>query len=127
MIPPQLPASLKGILLSRVIALSCLLLIFSVLPHRAHSQPEATRKFSQLTTADGLSQSAVNCILKDKSGFMWFGTQDGLNKYDGHTFTVYRNNPQNPRSIPANQIKCLFEAQHSNLWTLSLVQHLCLS
>ncbi|HEX9509756.1 MAG TPA: two-component regulator propeller domain-containing protein [Puia sp.] len=126
MIPPQLPASLKGILLSRVIALSCLLLIFSVLPHRAHSQPEATRKFSQLTTADGLSQSAVNCILKDKSGFMWFGTQDGLNKYDGHTFTVYRNNPQNPRSIPDNQIKCLFEDQQSNLWIGTLGGGLCI-
>jgi len=92
----------------------------------AYGQHEETRKFSQLTTADGLSQSTVNCILKDKFGFMWFGTQDGLNKYDGHTFTVYRNNPKNPRSIPDNQIKCIFEDRQSNLWIGTLGGGLCI-
>src|SRR5882757_9839465 len=86
----------------------------------------ATRKFSQLTTLDGLSQSTVNCILKDKFGFLWFGTQDGLNKYDGYTFTVYRNNPKDPRSIPDNQIKCIFEDRQSNLWIGTLGGGLCI-
>ncbi|HWK05157.1 MAG TPA: two-component regulator propeller domain-containing protein [Puia sp.] len=103
-----------------------LLLMVTIHPNPANGQPEATRKFSQLTTADGLSQSAVNCILKDKLGFMWFGTRDGLNKYDGHTFTVYRNNPKNSRSIPDNQIKCLFEDQQSNLWIGTLGGGLCI-
>ncbi len=102
------------------------MLIFGILPAEAYSQSEGARKFSQLTTADGLSQSAVNAILKDKYGFMWFGTQDGLNKYDGHNFTVYRNNPKNPTSIPDNQIKCIFEDQRANLWIGTLGGGLCI-
>src|SRR5882757_1650510 len=111
-------------LLIRVPALAVVLALTCFLP--AYSQPEEARKFSQLTTADGLSQSTVNCILKDKFGFMWFGTQDGLNKYDGHTFTVYRNNPKDPRSIPDNQIKCIFEDRQSDLWIGTLGGGLCI-
>ncbi len=55
--------------------------------------------FKHLTPKDGLSQSRVNCILQDKQGFMWFGTWDGLNKYDGYTFTIYRNAPSDSTSI----------------------------
>ena len=43
--------------------------------------------FSSLTIEDGLSQNTVNCIVQDSRGFMWFGTQDGLNSYDGYAFT----------------------------------------
>jgi len=52
--------------------------------------------FDKLTTEDGLSQNTVTSILQDTRGFMWFGTEDGLNKYDGHTFTVYRHDPDDP-------------------------------
>jgi ligand-binding sensor domain-containing protein len=52
-------------------------------------------KFTHLTTDDGLSQSTARCILKDKYGFIWFGTYDGLNRYDGYNFTIYRNIPKN--------------------------------
>lgn len=103
-----------------------LVLILALLPEKAWCQPETTRKFSQLTTADGLSQSTVNCILKDKYGFMWFGTQDGLNRYDGHNFIVYRNNPKDPQSIPDNQIKCIFEDGQANLWIGTLGGGLCI-
>jgi ligand-binding sensor domain-containing protein len=48
-------------------------------------------KFSHITAEQGLSMGTVNCILRDSHGFMWFGTQDGLNKYDGYTITVYKN------------------------------------
>src|SRR6186713_3152575 len=48
-------------------------------------------KFEHLGTNAGLSQSNVICILQDSRGFMWFGTRDGLNKYDGYNFTVYKN------------------------------------
>ena len=53
-------------------------------------------RFTTLGTRDGLSQSSVNCIFRDSDGFMWFGTQDGLNRYDGYSFTVYRHDPANP-------------------------------
>lgn len=73
-------------------------------------------KFNQLTISDGLSSGNVNCILQDSRGFMWFGTDNGLNRYDGYQFTVFRNNPQLPNSIGGNSIRCLFEDSQSNLW-----------
>ena len=47
-------------------------------------------KFEHITTDNGLSQSTVTSILQDRQGFMWFGTFDGLNRYDGYNFTIYR-------------------------------------
>ena len=49
-------------------------------------------KFEHLDINDGMSQNNVICILQDSRGFMWFGTRDGLYKYDGYKFTVYKNN-----------------------------------
>jgi len=49
--------------------------------------------FDAITTNDGLSQGMVNSILQDKYGFMWFASNDGLNRYDGYKFTVYKNDP----------------------------------
>ena len=54
--------------------------------------------FDHLGIRDGLSQSYVNCVVQDKNGFMWFGTQDGLNKYDGYHFIVY-NDTENRKLI----------------------------
>ncbi len=72
--------------------------------------------FSQLTIGDGLSSGSVTCILQDSKGFMWIGTEDGLNKYDGYQITIYRHNPQIPNSIVGNSIRCLFEDSRNNLW-----------
>ncbi|MDQ0638458.1 ligand-binding sensor domain-containing protein/signal transduction histidine kinase/DNA-binding response OmpR family regulator [Pedobacter sp. W3I1] len=80
------------------------------------AQEKPALEFVHLTTANGLSESKVNCILKDKYGFMWFGTQDGLNKYDGYKFKVYRSNPKKSGNIPYNNIKCLFEDRSGKLW-----------
>jgi len=73
-------------------------------------------RFQHLTLADGLSQNSVFCILQDSKGFLWFGTQDGLNKYDGYSFTVYKWEPGNPDSISHNQISCLAEDPEGNIW-----------
>lgn len=73
-------------------------------------------KFSHLTTADGLSQSSVRCILKDRFGFIWFGTRDGLNRYDGYTFKVYRKDQKDPSSLPSNHILSLYEDKGGSLW-----------
>ncbi|MBS1606010.1 MAG: helix-turn-helix domain-containing protein [Bacteroidetes bacterium] len=89
-------------------------------------QEAAPRHFTALTTRDGLSQSSVNCILRDSYGFMWFGTQDGLNRYDGHSFTVYRHDPANPFSISDNQVKCLFEDEQHRIWIGTLGGGLCI-
>jgi len=73
-------------------------------------------KFSSLTIEDGLSQSDVKSIVKDHSGFMWFSTDDGLNRYDGYNFTVYKHNSKNPHSLPANDVTHLFTDKQGNLW-----------
>ncbi|MCU0288804.1 MAG: ATP-binding protein [Acidobacteria bacterium] len=69
------------------------------------------KRFEHISSKEGLSQSAIYCILQDSKGFMWFGTQDGLNRYDGIQFTVYRNEQDNPLSLVKNWIYTIYESQ----------------
>ena len=73
-------------------------------------------RFTHLTTNDGLSQGYVVDILQDRRGFMWFTTRDGLNRYDGYTFVVYKHDPNNPASLNSNFLQDLMEDDHGNLW-----------
>ncbi|MDQ3020967.1 MAG: ATP-binding protein [Bacteroidota bacterium] len=73
-------------------------------------------KFENISLKDGLSQSVVRSISQDEIGFMWFCTQDGLNKYDGRKFEIYRNDPENSESICYNNIYCICEDKNKNLW-----------
>ncbi len=73
-------------------------------------------KFENISIKDGLSQSSPNCILQDSRGILWIGTEDGLNRYDGYTFIVYKPEVNNPGSISNNRIKCLIETSDGNLW-----------
>lgn len=72
--------------------------------------------FKHLTIEDGLTQSTIFCILQDKIGFMWFGTTDGLNKYDGYKFTPYFNNSLDSNSISGNSIREIYEDGAGNIW-----------
>ncbi len=72
--------------------------------------------FDRLTTNDGLSQSDINCIYQDEQGYMWFGTHEGLNKYDGYQFKVYNPNPNNVGSINSNLIFDIEGDEKGNLW-----------
>ena len=78
--------------------------------------PGRDLKFTHLTTIDGLSNDRINSILQDRRGFMWFATEDGLNRYDGNTFVVYKNNPADPNTLSANFIQSLIEDGHGFLW-----------
>jgi len=71
---------------------------------------------SYLTLNDGLSQSNVKSIFKDHDGFMWFATDDGLNKYDGYTFTVYKHDPNKNNSLKVNNIETVFEDAGGDIW-----------
>jgi len=72
--------------------------------------------FSHLGTLQGLSQSNVTCTLQDSRGFMWFGTREGLNRYDGYTFTVYKHRLENDKSLSNNKITGIVEDAKGYLW-----------
>ncbi|WP_300023195.1 hybrid sensor histidine kinase/response regulator transcription factor [uncultured Maribacter sp.] len=71
--------------------------------------------FEQIGTDDGLSQSDVNCIYQDSYGYMWFGTHDGLNRYDGYSFAVFKPD-QKSTNINSNLIYAMTGDQNGNLW-----------
>ncbi|AQG78500.1 hybrid sensor histidine kinase/response regulator [Spirosoma montaniterrae] len=78
-------------------------------------------QFDHLSVKDGLSNNSVLCILQDREGFMWFGTDDGLNKYDGYTFRVFKPDPADRgSSFQNNQIYGLCEDHRNRLWVATL-------
>ena len=79
-------------------------------------QSFAQLHFKNLTVNDGLSQHDVSCIIQDSYGFIWIGTYDGLNRYDGYTIENYFSLTNNPESISGNRITCLFEDSQKRLW-----------
>lgn len=72
--------------------------------------------FRKYQVNNGLSENSVQCILQDQQGFMWFGTKDGLNKFNGYEFKTFRNIPDIPHSIGNNFIRSLFQDKDGNIW-----------
>lgn len=72
--------------------------------------------FKNLSIENGLSQNTVNAILQDSKGFLWFGTKDGLNRYDGLSFRKFKHASGNPRSIGNNFITALYEDAAGRIW-----------
>ncbi len=72
--------------------------------------------FDHLNVDDGLSNSSVTSICQDSRGFMWFGTFQGLNKYDGYRITPYLANAKDSLALSDNTITCLYEDRQQNLW-----------
>lgn len=75
-----------------------------------------TIKFEHYTANEGLSQSTVKCMQQDNLGFMWFGTINGLNRFDGLQFVSYHYNPQDAASLTSSHITTLFEDSKGNFW-----------
>lgn len=72
--------------------------------------------YESISIAEGLSQGMVYDILQDKEGFIWVGTKDGLNRYDGYSFKVFTNDPSNNKSLSSNSINKLFEDSKGRIW-----------
>ena len=94
-------------------ALNLLIFLLLIVINFSYAQPTHIR-FDHLTTRDGLSQSTVNCMTRDKLGYMWFGTNDGLNRYNGYQFEVYRPT-EISHSISHATVLSLAEDEHG-LW-----------
>ena len=125
-IPPNPPFSKGGtakatsssrLLASRALllrfALACVIGGWLALHQVAHASPPP---FASLTSADGLSQPSVHAIVQDRQGFMWFGTQEGLNRYDGHRFEVFLHDQSDPRSLSYDWISALLVTRQGVLW-----------
>ncbi|NTW97883.1 MAG: hypothetical protein HGB28_04960, partial [Oscillochloris sp.] len=78
--------------------------------------PGAHLRFGHLTIDDGLSQNAGLALLQDRQGYLWFGTQDGLNRYDGYRFTTFKYDPADPASLSYNSVIALAEDAQGALW-----------
>ena len=72
--------------------------------------------FKHYHVENGLSNNSVNCSMQDKKGFLWFGTINGLNRFDGYRFKIFRHNYDDPASIGSNFIRCLYEDKKGILW-----------
>ena len=73
-------------------------------------------RFEKISVNDGLSQSTGRIVIQDSKGFIWIGTQDGLNKYDGRSFMVYNYDPQDINSLADNFIQDITEDDDGILW-----------
>ncbi|WP_331583149.1 hybrid sensor histidine kinase/response regulator transcription factor [Puia sp.] len=80
-----------------------------------HAQGPRLR-FTHLSGEQGLSNSTIEAICQDNQGFIWIGTRDGLNRYDGHEMVVYRNDPADSGSISDGYIRCIYEDRDHQLW-----------
>ncbi|WP_269009207.1 two-component regulator propeller domain-containing protein [Aquirufa ecclesiirivi] len=77
---------------------------------------QKSQRYERLTTASGLSQSTISKIIQDKKGFLWFATSDGLNRYDGNNFVVFRSDPSDSTTLSGSDIFTMCEDDEGNMW-----------
>ena len=77
---------------------------------------ERVINFKRITIEDGLSQTTAQYIFQDSKGYMWIGTSDGLNRYDGYEFKVYRYKEGDKKSLSGNYISAINEDKYGNIW-----------
>ncbi|MBI2280879.1 MAG: HD domain-containing protein [Bacteroidetes bacterium] len=92
------------------------ILLFFVLLWSFGFSQQTNIKFGHLSLKDGLSQSEVLCVIQDKNGLMWFGTQDGLNQYNGYEFKTFSHDILDSLSISSSFIHNFIEDENGNLW-----------
>jgi len=95
-------------------AAACFLISLASIPAQAGA-PRSLR-FEHLGLEQGLSQETVKTILQDRAGFIWFGTQGGLNRYDGYRIRAFRSDPGDPSSLPDNYVLASYEDREGTLW-----------
>lgn len=100
----------------RLIVTSCIFILSILIVGAGHSYAQGKSVIKRLGISNGLSNNSVRCIYQDKRGFIWFATYDGLNRFDGREFRVYRNKIDDSTSLPHNYIYTLQEDASQQLW-----------
>lgn len=91
-----------------------ILVIVGIISSRCYCQTHASAYL--INSTDGLSNNRINDIFQDSKGFLWFGTNDGLNRYDGYEYTVYRHEIYDPSSISSGKVNAITEDNKGNIW-----------
>src|SRR5262249_49771291 len=96
---------------------ACLLLVrLADASPASASGPPPNAKFTHITFEQGLSDQRVQTLLQDRDGFIWFGTSNGLNRYDGYGIVAYRADPEDPSGPSGNLVMDLLEDREGALW-----------
>jgi ligand-binding sensor domain-containing protein len=97
--------------------LTLLFILFSYLG-QANTGPDKPLplNITPFSRSNNLSQSTIVCSYKDRYGLLWFGTQDGLNRYDGYKITIYKHHPRKANTLPGNYINSIAEDAEGNIW-----------
>ena len=91
-------------------------ILFVLIIIHAYAQRDNDYFFQRLTTVNGLSSNNIQCIFRDSRGYVWIGTNSGLNRYDGRNIKVYHHDPNNPHSLPSEDIRLIKEDKSGTLW-----------
>ena len=86
---------------------ACLIILCIICETIAYAQQSYNRKILKYSSKDGLSYGFITGIVQDDNGFIWFATEDGLNRFDGINFKVFKHNVSNPSSLPSNYLDFL--------------------
>ncbi len=101
---------------NKAFRLTLLIFILNIVSVSLFSQNSIEYNFEKLSIKDGLSHNNVYTIIQDKSGYLWFGTQDGLNKYDGYKFNIYRHEIDNPNSLTTGNFGKMIQDSLGIFW-----------
>ena len=101
---------------SRPLVWACIAILALLMTDPSVAMTDLTIKFQRLMLADGLTQSSIVALHQDSRGFIWMGTQDGLNRYDGHQIRTFKPDPEDPHSLSDANIWCIAEDASGDLW-----------
>ncbi|HBC79285.1 MAG TPA: hybrid sensor histidine kinase/response regulator [Bacteroidales bacterium] len=104
---------IQSLRMKRILGITAIIILV-LIPAKAKGQN--IFRFDHIGSEDGLSQNTGNSILFDSKGFMWIGTWNGLNRYDGYEFKIFRSSPGNPSSFTNNRITKLWEDNQGFIW-----------
>ncbi|MEW6364636.1 MAG: two-component regulator propeller domain-containing protein [Acidobacteriota bacterium] len=98
------------------IPVAYVILVLPMFSAAAPGRPASGIQFEHLTVNEGLSESAVTTLIQDRQGFIWIGTHDGLNRFDGNTVIIFKNDPEDPNSLSDNTASAICEDEDGMLW-----------